>query len=101
MGKVRFGGVSREVCFAYVPEAEPGDWVLVHVGFALHRLDEEEAQSIFDALSELEQAQAQEDAEVEARRVGDLSSRDASSRAASSRAASSRAASAGDQAPTP
>ena len=63
MGKVRFGGVAREVCFAYVPDAEPGDWVLVHVGFALHRLDEDEAASIFEALSELEKAQALDDQE--------------------------------------
>ena len=66
MGKVRFGGVAREVCLAYVPDVEPGEWVLVHVGFAINRLDEEEAQSIFDALSELEKAQELFDAEVEA-----------------------------------
>ena len=54
MGKVSFGGVQREVCLAYVPEAEIGDWVLVHVGFALNVLDEKEAQEIFDALAQME-----------------------------------------------
>ena len=63
MGKVAFGGVAREVCLAYVPEAVVGDWVLVHAGFALQRLDEEEAQSVFEALAELEQAQASLDQE--------------------------------------
>ena len=56
MGKVSFGGISREVCLAYVPEVEIGQWVLVHVGFAINTLDEEEAKSIFEALSELEKA---------------------------------------------
>ena len=54
MGKVSFGGVQREVCLAYVPKAEVGDWVLVHVGFALNTLDEQEAKEIFEALAELE-----------------------------------------------
>jgi hydrogenase expression/formation protein HypC len=43
MGKVDFGGITREVSLAYVPEARLGDYVIVHVGFALHTLDEEEA----------------------------------------------------------
>ncbi len=43
MGRVDFGGVTREVCLSYVPEAEVGDYVIVHVGFAISRLDEEEA----------------------------------------------------------
>ena len=44
MGKVDFGGIAREVCLAYVPEAETGDYVIVHAGFAISRLDEAEAQ---------------------------------------------------------
>ena len=44
MGKVDFGGIAREVCLAYVPEAEVGDYVVVHAGFAISRLDEAEAQ---------------------------------------------------------
>jgi hydrogenase expression/formation protein HypC len=43
MGRVSFGGVVREVCLAYVPEAEVGDYVVVHVGFAISRIDAAEA----------------------------------------------------------
>jgi len=43
MALVRFGTVRREVCLAYVPDAAIGDWVIVHVGFAIQRLDETEA----------------------------------------------------------
>ncbi len=53
MGVVEFGGVAREVCLAYTPEAQPGDWVIVHAGFAISLLDEEEAQQTLQALAEL------------------------------------------------
>ncbi|MEA2626958.1 MAG: hydrogenase expression/formation protein HypC [Candidatus Binatota bacterium] len=53
MGKVDFGGVSKEVCLEYVPEVSPGDYVLVHVGFALARIDEEEARRVFELLAEI------------------------------------------------
>lgn len=53
MGMVEFGGVSREVCLAYTPEAQPGDWVIVHAGFAISCLNEEEAQDMLSALAEL------------------------------------------------
>ncbi len=53
MGKVEFGGVSREVCLAYTPEARVGDWVIVHAGFAISLLDEEEARQTLEALAEL------------------------------------------------
>lgn len=43
MGKVDFGGITREVSLAYVPEAVVGDYVIVHAGFAISRVDEEEA----------------------------------------------------------
>lgn len=43
MGKIDFGGVTKEVCLAYVPEAKVGDYAIVHVGFALNILDEGEA----------------------------------------------------------
>lgn len=69
MGKVLFGGITREVCFAYVPDIQVGEWVLVHVGFALNRLDEEEAKSIFEALSELAKAQDLVDTEARQRRA--------------------------------
>jgi hydrogenase expression/formation protein HypC len=54
MGKVDFGaGVTREVCLAYVPEAEVGNYTVVHVGFALNLLDEEEALQSLQALKEV------------------------------------------------
>jgi hydrogenase expression/formation protein HypC len=52
MGKVDFGGVVREVCLAYVPEAQVGDYVIVHVGFAISQLDEQEAQETLKLLAE-------------------------------------------------
>jgi hydrogenase expression/formation protein HypC len=54
MGKVNFGGILKEACLAYVPEAQVGDYVIVHVGFALSRLDEEEANKVFDYLKQME-----------------------------------------------
>jgi hydrogenase expression/formation protein HypC len=53
MGKVSFGGVAREVCLAYVPEAQVGDYVIVHAGFALNKLDEAEAMEVFDMLRQM------------------------------------------------
>ncbi len=55
MGKVSFGGIVKEVCLAYTPEAKVGDYVIVHVGFAISRLDEEEAQQTLEMLAELEE----------------------------------------------
>ena len=49
-GKVSFGGVIKNVNLAFVPEAQVGDYVIVHAGFALSRLDEEEAGRIFETL---------------------------------------------------
>ena len=73
MGKVSFAGATREVCLAYTPDVQVGEYVLVHVGFALNKLDEEEAQSIFEALEELAEAQRKVDEErsrVEEERAG-------------------------------
>lgn len=53
MGKVSFGGVAKEICLAYVPEAQIGDYVIVHAGFALNTLDEAEAMEVFALLKEL------------------------------------------------
>jgi hydrogenase expression/formation protein HypC len=53
MGKVDFGGVVKDVALAYVPEAGVGDWVIVHVGFAISKLDEEEAKKTLDLLREI------------------------------------------------
>ncbi len=52
-GRVNFGGIVREVCLDFVPEASVGDYVLVHVGFALTRVDEEEAKRTFQLLQEM------------------------------------------------
>lgn len=55
MGKVDFAGITKEVCLAYVPDVEIGDYVVVHVGFALHKIDEEEAMEVFRYLQEMEE----------------------------------------------
>jgi hydrogenase expression/formation protein HypC len=54
MGKVSFGGVAKEVCLAYTPEVEVGDYVIVHAGFALNKLDEQEAQEVCALLAEIQ-----------------------------------------------
>lgn len=52
-GKVSFGGIIKEVCLAYVPEAQIGDYVIVHVGFAISKVDAEEAEETLRYLREL------------------------------------------------
>lgn len=52
-GKVNFAGVTRRVCLAYVPQARAGDYVLVHVGFALSLVDEAEAEQTLELLASL------------------------------------------------
>jgi hydrogenase expression/formation protein HypC len=52
LAKVDFGGVRRSVNVAFTPKVEPGDWVLVHVGFALAQIDEDEAQATLELLGE-------------------------------------------------
>jgi hydrogenase expression/formation protein HypC len=54
-GKIDFGGIIKEASLAYVPEANIGDYVIVHVGFAISRLDEEEANKVFEYLREMEE----------------------------------------------
>lgn len=53
MGTVSFGGIRKQVCLAYVPEAGVGDYVVVHVGFAISKIDEREAREVFDTLREM------------------------------------------------
>jgi hydrogenase expression/formation protein HypC len=53
MGKVDFGGVSKRVCLEHTPEARPGNYVIVHVGFALSVIDAEEAQQVFAFLQRM------------------------------------------------
>jgi hydrogenase expression/formation protein HypC len=52
-GKVNFGGIVKEANLAYVPEVKIGDYVIVHVGFALSRVDEDEAQKVFEYLRQM------------------------------------------------
>ena len=54
MGKIDFGGILKEASLAYVPEAKVGDYVIVHVGFAISRLDESEANQVFEYLRQME-----------------------------------------------
>ncbi len=56
MGKVEFGGIAKEVCLAYTPEAAIGQYVLVHVGFAISEIDEAEAKEIFSYLEQIDQS---------------------------------------------
>jgi hydrogenase expression/formation protein HypC len=55
MGKVDFGGVSKRVCLEHVPDVKPSEYVLVHVGFALSRIDEAEAARVFAFLESMNQ----------------------------------------------
>ena len=55
MGKVDFGGVLKRACLEHVPEVRPGDYVIVHVGFALSRIDEAEARRVFEFLDGMNQ----------------------------------------------
>ena len=53
MGKIDFSGVVKEASLAYVPEVNIGDYVIVHVGFALSKVDEDEAQKVFGYLKQI------------------------------------------------
>ena len=53
MGKVDFGGVTREACLAYVPEAKIGEYTIIHVGFAISQISEEEAMETLRLLDEI------------------------------------------------
>lgn len=55
MGKVDFSGIFKSVCLAHVPDVQLGQYVLVHVGFALSAIDESEAQQVFKFLDEMKQ----------------------------------------------
>jgi hydrogenase expression/formation protein HypC len=58
MGKVDFGGITKEICLMYIPEVQVGEYAIVHVGFAITRLDEESAQeslALFEQLGILEE----------------------------------------------
>lgn len=59
MGRIDFGGVTREACLEALPEAKVGDFTIVHAGFALNLLSEEEAQETLDTLREIGDIEAE------------------------------------------
>jgi hydrogenase expression/formation protein HypC len=65
MARVSFGGMVKQVCLEYTPEAIPGDYVLVHVGFALSRIDQAEAERTYRLLDELGQLTELEDGDLQ------------------------------------
>jgi hydrogenase expression/formation protein HypC len=62
-GRVNFGGVIKEACLAYLPEVGLGDYVIVHAGIALSRVDEEEARKVFEYLRQMEELGELEEAD--------------------------------------
>jgi hydrogenase expression/formation protein HypC len=60
-GKVSFGGVMKDVSLACLPEAQVGDYVIVHVGMAISRLDEAEANEVFTYLKQIDEANSAAD----------------------------------------
>jgi hydrogenase expression/formation protein HypC len=54
-GTVEFGGIRKDICLAYVPDVEVGEYVIVHVGFAISKMDEAEAQEVFELLKEMDE----------------------------------------------
>jgi hydrogenase expression/formation protein HypC len=65
MGRANFGGIVKQVCLEYTPEVQVGEYVLVHVGFALSKVDEAEAQRTYQALQQLNQLGELDTPEVE------------------------------------
>ena len=55
MGRVDFSGIIKEASLAFVPEVNLGDYVIVHVGFALSKVDEEEAEKVFEYLQQMDE----------------------------------------------
>ncbi|HSR06378.1 MAG TPA: HypC/HybG/HupF family hydrogenase formation chaperone [Bryobacteraceae bacterium] len=53
IGRIQFGGVTRKAYLDYVPEAAPGDYVMVHVGFAISKVDEQEAHRTYDLMRQM------------------------------------------------
>ncbi len=63
MGKVDFGGIAKDICLAYTPDAQVGQYVLVHVGFAISVIDQGEADEIVGYLNEIAKAGEEEERE--------------------------------------
>ena len=59
MAKIDFGGISKEICLEYTPEAGVGDYALVHVGFAISLMDEDEAQETLKLLKEVDEIESE------------------------------------------
>jgi len=68
-GKVDFAGIVKEVCFAYTPEVEVGEYVVVHVGFAISKIDEDEAHRVFQYLKEMGDLEGVDEIETPADRA--------------------------------
>ena len=62
-GRVRFGGIVKEVRLGFVPEAQVGDYVIVHVGVAISKLDEEEAREVWSHLEKMGELNEREGAD--------------------------------------
>ena len=67
MGTVDFGGITKEICLACVPEVEVGEHVIVHAGFAISKIDEQEAGEVFRMLEEISEVSATESSPQEDR----------------------------------
>jgi len=65
MGRANFGGIVKQVCLEYTPDVTTGDYVLVHVGFALSKVNEEEAARTYQLLAEMQQLGELDAPEVE------------------------------------
>ncbi len=63
MGTVSFGGIGKQVCLQWLPDVAVGDYVIVHVGFAISKMNEEEARETLKLISELDDALGEEDRE--------------------------------------
>ncbi|HVA93294.1 MAG TPA: HypC/HybG/HupF family hydrogenase formation chaperone [Candidatus Dormibacteraeota bacterium] len=65
IGRVQFGGITRETCLDFCPEAEVGDYVIVHVGFAISRVDREEAERSYALLESMGVLEAELQSDLE------------------------------------
>ena len=70
MARVQFGGIVREACLEYVPDAQIGQYVMVHVGFAISVVDEEEARRTYELLEQMDQLSELDAPEVDEARAG-------------------------------
>ncbi|MBZ5699267.1 MAG: HypC/HybG/HupF family hydrogenase formation chaperone [Acidobacteriia bacterium] len=64
-GRVQFGGITREICLDFLPEAAAGDYVVVHVGFAISRVDREEAERSYQLLESMGLLQGELESDVD------------------------------------